>query len=262
MDRALAGFLLAGALAFSARAVRALSQGGAVAALAVGTAAAIAGWSWAIILITFFLTSTGLSRFRRAKREARIGRIVEKGDERDAFQVLANGGVFAAAALMGAATGQGLWGVAALGALAAAAADTWATEVGTLVGRLPRSIVSFKVLPAGTSGAVTLPGTLASLAGAGTIAGVAYLTGAGPIPVATFVGGLAGAVADSLVGATIQERRWCDVCFEATERRVHSCGETTRVTGGIPGARNDFVNVVCTVVGSIVAAGVALMANG
>ena len=253
MDRALAGFLLAGALAFSARAVRALSQGGAVAALAVGTAATIAGWSWAIVLITFFLTSTGLSRFRRAKRDVLIGRIIEKGDERDAFQVFANGGIFAASALVGAATGEMLWGVAALGALAAAAADTWATEVGTLAGHPPRSIVSFKVLPTGTSGAVTLPGTLASLAGAGTVAAVAYLTGIGSMPVATFVGGVAGALADSVVGATIQERRWCDVCSEGTERRVHSCGQTTRVTGGMPGARNDFVNVVCTVVGGIVA---------
>jgi uncharacterized protein (TIGR00297 family) len=254
MDRALAGLLLAGALAFGARSVRALSRTGAIAALAVGTAAVIAGWAWAIVLIAFFVTSTALSRFKRAKREARIGRIVEKGDERDAFQVLANGGAFATGALVAAATGQASWTAAALGALAAAAADTWATEVGTLAGGMPRSVVSLKLLPPGSSGAITISGTLASLAGAAFIAGVAYLAGLRGALVAAFVGGVAGSLADSFVGATIQERRWCDGCSEPTERRTHSCGRATRVVGGVPGARNDFVNVVCTLVGAAVAA--------
>ena len=138
IDRALAGFLLAGALALGARAVRSLSRGGAVAALLVGTAAAMAGWPWAFVLITFFLTSSGLSRFRRTAREALIAGIVEKSDERDAIQVLANGGLFAAMALASTLTGQPLLATAALGALAAAAADTWATEVGTLAGGVPR----------------------------------------------------------------------------------------------------------------------------
>src|SRR6185436_17367879 len=140
MERALAGFLLAGAIASVARTVRALSTGGAVAALLVGTAAAIAGWTWATVLIVFFVTSSALSHFKRATREARIGGIVEKGNERDAVQVLANGGVFAAGALLAAATGASVWAAGALGALAAATADTWATEVGTVAGGSPRSI--------------------------------------------------------------------------------------------------------------------------
>jgi len=256
MERALAGFLLAGAIASVARTVRALSTGGAVAALLVGTGAAIAGWTWATILIVFFVTSSALSRFKHAAREARIGRIVEKGNERDAFQVLANGGVFAVGALLAAATGESAWAAAALGALAAATADTWATEVGTLAGAPPRSIVSFKPLPPGTSGGVTMPGTLASIAGAAFIAGVSYFTGIGRASAAIFAGGVLGSLADSLMGATVQERRWCDGCSEATERRTHYCGRPTRVVGGVPGARNDFVNVVCTLVGA--AAGAAL----
>src|SRR5690348_3140453 len=107
--RALAGFLLAGALAFAARAARSLSRGGAIAAIVVGTTAAIAGWGWAVVLIAFFIASSALSRFRRAAREARIGRIVEKGDERDAIQVFANGGVFALSAAISTATGSAVW---------------------------------------------------------------------------------------------------------------------------------------------------------
>lgn len=254
IDRALAGLLLAGALALGARAARSLSRSGAIAALAVGTAATIAGWGWAIVLITFFVTSTALSRYRRSARESRIGQIVEKGDERDGFQVFANGGVFAAAALVGATTGDARWSAAALGALAAAASDTWATEIGTLARGLPRSIVSGKPLPPGTSGAITVAGTIASLAGAASITAVGYVTSVGPWPAAVFMGGVAGSLADSFAGATIQERRWCDGCSTPTERRLHGCGRETRIVGGIPGARNDFVNVVCTIVGGLVAA--------
>jgi uncharacterized protein (TIGR00297 family) len=262
--RALAGFLLASAIAIAGRFARSLSTGGAVAAVVVGTAAAMAGWDWAGILILFFVTSSALSRFRRAAREARISSIVEKSDERDAWQVLANGGVFATAAIFAVSTPNvdWSWGVLAFGALAAATSDTWATEIGTLAGRPPRSIVSLKALPAGTSGGVTLPGVAASLAGAALIALAAYVAGAVNNPGPVLAGGIAGSLADSLVGATIQERRWCDGCSQSTERRVHTCGRTTRVVGGVPGARNDFVNVVCTIVGGIVAVLVAGLGAG
>ena len=98
-----------------------------------------------------------------------------------------------------------------------------------------------------------MAGTLASVVGSTLVVAVAHLTGVGASPGAVFLGGVAGSVADSLAGATVQERRWCDACAQPTERRVHSCNQPTRVVGGIPGARNDFVNVVCTMVGAIVA---------
>ena len=254
IGRALAGFLLAGALALGARYARSLSRSGAVGALIIGTVTATAGWSWAIVLITFFLTSSALSRFKRSTRDALIADVVEKGDERDAFQVIANGGVFAVCCVVAWGTGSVVWSAAALGALAGAVADTWATEIGSLFGGPPRSITSFKRLPPGMSGGVTAVGLGASVAGAALLVGVARLTGIQASAVAVFVGGIAGSVADSFIGATIQERRWCDQCSRATERRVHSCGSTTRVVGGVAGARNDFVNVVCTMVGAVVAA--------
>ena len=256
ISRALAGFGLASAIAIAGRLARSLSVDGAIAAIVVGTAATIAGWNWAAILILFFVTSSALSRFRHATREARISRIVEKGNEREAWQVLATGGVFAATALL-AFAGPNVgwsWPLMAFGALAAAASDTWATEIGTLAARPPRSIVSLKPLPAGMSGGITLPGVAASIAGAGVIALAAYALGAVNDGVSVLIGGVAGSLADSLFGATVQERRWCDGCSEATERRTHVCGQTTRVVRGVPGARNDFVNVVCTLLGGIVAA--------
>jgi len=250
IERGLAGLVLAGAIAAGARRHRSLSRGGAAAALIVGTAAVLAGWGWGVLLVTFFLTATALSRYRHTVREARIASIVEKGDERDATQVFANGGVFAAAAVAASITGDPNWAAAGVGALAAATADTFSTEVGTLAGRAPRSIVSFKALEPGASGGVTTPGTLASIAGAALIALAAVAAGLAPNPLAILVGGIAGSLADSLAGATVQERRWCDGCSRFTERRVHTCGTATRVSGGIPGMRNDLVNLACTLVGA------------
>jgi uncharacterized protein (TIGR00297 family) len=215
----------------------------------IGTAAVFAGWNWAALLMAFFLSSTALSRYRREARDSRIASIVEKGDERDAYQVFANGGVFAVAAVTGSITGNPNWSMVAIGALAAATADTWATEIGTLAGRPPRSIVSLRVLETGASGGVTVPGTVASIVGAALITVTALATGLTDDSTPALVGGIAGTLADSLAGATVQERRWCDGCSRFTERRVHTCGSATRRSGGVRGFRNDLVNLVCTVVG-------------
>jgi len=63
-------------------------------------------------------------------------------------------------------------------------------------------------------------------------------------------GGVAGAAADTLIGAVAQERRWCALCERATERRVHDCGTPTVRRGGVGWLDNDVVNLACTVVGA------------
>ena len=62
------------------------------------------------------------------------------------------------------------------------------------------------------------------------------------------------AIADSVVGATLQDRRWCDTCQTSTERAVHGCGTPTRHAGGITAVDNDLVNLIATVAGAAVAA--------
>lgn len=252
---------MAGATAIVLLALRghALSRSGSIAAWCVGTVTALAGWDWAAMLIAFFVAGSALSRLGRARKAERLGGMIEKGGARDAVQVLANGGVFALAAL-----GQLLapsTAVMALGAgaLAAATADTFATEVGTLSRRPPRSILTGRVVPTGTSGGITLRGNAAMLAGAALLALVALLV-RWPIAVAAaaFAGGIVGAIADSLLGATVQERRRCLHCDEPTERQVHRCGHGTRLVGGVRGLGNDAVNVGCTLVGGLLASWLAV----
>jgi uncharacterized protein (TIGR00297 family) len=256
--RALAGLGVALLIALAARRAGSLSTGGAAAATGVGTLAIAAGWRWGALLIAFFVSSTALSRWRRAEKERRVGGVVEKGGERDAVQVLANGGAFAVAALGAllwpSAWPPVAWAAAGAGALAAAAADTWATEVGTLAAGDPRTVLGWRRVPAGTSGAVSLSGTAAMVAGAGFVALCARALGYdASVAWAALGGGVAGAVADTLVGATVQRRRWCDRCAAPTERRIHDCGTPTRAAGGLAGIDNDAVNLLCGVVGAVVA---------
>ncbi len=255
--RAVAGAILSALTVVASRRTRALSTSGAIAGAVVGTLAIVAGWSWGAMLLSFFVSASALSKMGEGRKAERVGSIVEKVGERDARQVLANGGVFAAAALGQVLLPSPVWPALGAGALAAAAADTWATEVGTLAQTDPISIVSGKRVPAGTSGAVTVVGSAAGIAGALFIGAVATLARWPVAFAAVALGGVAGALADSLLGGTLQARRWCDVCAKSTERVVHNCGTATRPAGGLAGLDNDAVNAVCSAIGALVAWGLS-----
>ncbi len=184
---------------------------------------------------------------------------MEKGGPRDAVQVAANGGLFALAALAYMIWPHEAWLALGAGALAAAASDTWATELGTLARRPPRLLVGWRLVPPGTSGAVSGPGLLAALAGALFISAVAWMAG-WPFLIAAsaVVGGVAGSLADSLMGATIQGQRRCPACDSITERIVHDCGQRTLRAGGLSWVDNDLVNGAATLFGALVTLAVAL----
>ena len=205
------------------------------------------------MLLSFFISTSALSRIDERRKAERLGSIVAKGGERDARQVLANGGVFALAALGDILSPSPAWHALGAGALAAVAADSWATEIGTWAGNDPISILSGKRVPMGTSGAVTGVGSLAGVFGALFMGVVAALANWPVSFAAVALGGIAGAVADSVLGGTVQARRWCDVCAKSTERVVHDCGTTTRPAGGLAGFDNDAVNAVCSAVGALIA---------
>ena len=251
--RAIAGGVIAVVVSIVARRARSLSDGGAVAAAIVGTVAIAAGWSWGLLLSSFFVTASALSRLGAKRKAELVGSVSQKGGERDAIQVLSNGGLFTVAALGHLVFPSPIWYAIAIGALAASTADTWATEVGTLSRIEPVSIDSGKKVAPGTSGGVTPIGSIAGATGALFIAAVGVLAH-WPVPFAAVaLGGMAGALADSFLGATVQARRWCDVCATPTERLVHRCGTATRHAGGLAGLDNDAVNAVCSAVGALVA---------
>ena len=254
MTRLLAGVAAASVLALASWRLGALSRSGAAAAIAVGSLCVAAGWAWAILLMAFFASSSALSRVGAERKGNRTAGVVAKGGARDASQVLANGGIFACVAGLHLAFPWQGWLSIGAGSLAAAAADTWATEVGTLAAGRPRLITSWRPVPPGTSGGVSLPGTLASVAGALFVALAAWLLRwPGIVALGAFVGGIAGSALDSLLGALWQARRRCDLCGVQTERVVHSCGTPTRAAGGLSWLDNDGVNLISGAVGGAVA---------
>lgn len=252
--------------------MRSLSVSGAIAAGVIGCAALSSSWGMGFYLIAWFVLATVLSKIGKQQKAARVSGVIEKGSQRDAWQVLANGGVFCACAVMVAVgTRAGFEGggtallfmVAGAGSLAASGADTWATEIGTLYGGAPLSLRTFSRVPAGTSGAVTLAGTLAMIAGAIVLASLAYAFALTPrmndaprdqtigIVAMVAVAGIAGALADTFIGAWFQERRWCPRCTGETEQLVHNCGTTTVHHRGVARLDNDVVNAVCSLIGAV-----------
>lgn len=247
--------LVAALVAGGAWRAGALSAGGAVAATVVGAAAMAGGVGPGVLLVAWFAWTTGWSRAGRALKAARTGGVVAKGGPRDPWQVVANGGVYAVGVLLALAVPS--WApvalVAAAGALAAAGADTLATEVGTWWGGAPWSLRTRRRVTPGTSGAVSVVGTLALGVSAAVIAAAAAAVGVVPWTAwgAVALAGAAGALADTLLGAWGQARRWCPACRTDTEQDPHACGSTTQLAGGWGWLDNDAVNLLATVVGAL-----------
>ncbi|HMR98746.1 MAG TPA: DUF92 domain-containing protein [Anaerolineales bacterium] len=257
------GFLLALLIASLAYRAHSLSKSGALAAIFLGTIIfGLGGIPWAVLLLTFFFTSSALSRaFKNRKQE--LNEKYSKGDQRDAGQVFGNGGLAAAFVLFHffyPESNIGWIGFAA--SLAAVNADTWATELGVLNPSPPRMITDIrKRVEKGTSGGVSLVGTLASLAGSALIAALASLfTDIVPLrdnwslflPI-TFAG-LAGSLFDSFLGATVQAMYFCPKDNKETEKHpIHTCGTETVHLRGWKWLTNDWVNFACGVFGSMIA---------
>lgn len=258
IERTAIGAGLALLVAGAAWKTRSLTATGAALAALMGTLAVAAGWRYGILLILFFVASTILSRIGSARKASRVRGIIAKRGSRDARQVFANGGVFALAIAGSLLVPHEAWSVAALGALTAATADTWGTEIGGLARGAPRLLTTWQPVPAGTSGAVSAAGLAATVAGAAFIAAAVWSLG-WPMPwaVAALAGGVAGALTDSLAGATVQERRRCDACGMDTEQRVHVCGSPTVRTGGLAWLENDAVNLLATAIGAAMAVSIA-----
>lgn len=253
------GIGLAAVIALTAWRLAWLTGSGALASWVAGTVAMGAGWDWGITLVSYFAVSSILSRYKRDERRKRVRGRLDKPGARDAAQVASNGGFYVVAALCDWIQPGSLWHMLGSGALAASAADTWATELGTLAASEPRSILSGAPVAPGTSGGVTLVGILASLRGAAFVALHAFAFGwTAPVALGALAGGFLGSVADSVLGAAVQARYWCPSCGTDTERHVHDCGTVTEPRGGVRWLNNDGVNAIATATGALVSMGIAL----
>jgi len=143
------------------------------------------------------------------RRKLALG-LAERREGRNAVQVLANLGVAAAGSVVFSATGNRVWLIAALAALAEAATDTVASEIGQYRRTDAWMITTWERVPAGIDGGITVPGSIAGLA-AGLVITVVAVAG-GMILATQFwipvAAAFAGMLFDSLLGATLQRRGW------------------------------------------------------
>ncbi len=246
-----AAVVAAAGFAVAAWRLRALDASGALAgSLLAWGLVAVGGWAWAVPAFAFFVLSSALSRAGRRRKRVAEGR-AQKGSRRDAAQVMANGGVglalLAASVFVGADVVYGAF----VASFAAAAADTWGTEIGTLVGGPTRRLGIGRAVPPGTSGGMSAAGTLGGVAGAVSVVGPAVAlspvgVGAGLALVAVAVG---AAALDSVLGATLQVR------YRAPDggltERAEADGTRLAQVAGVAWLDNDGVNAACTVAAAL-----------
>lgn len=260
------GFVLSIVIGGVAFARRSLSESGWLGAVLVGTLTfGFGGWAWGITLIVFFVSSSLLSHYKESIKERRAAEKFAKGGRRDFFQTIANGGLGALCAVAYALTNQPAVLLAAfVGLMATVTADTWATELGVLSPHEPRLITTRQPVPPGTSGGITLMGTSAAAAG-GLLIGITMflLSSIGGTPPwwmipAGLLGGLGGALLDSLMGATVQAI-YVYPDGRETERRVARDGTPNRFLRGWRWMDNDLVNLISSIGGALIAVVIAAM---
>jgi uncharacterized protein (TIGR00297 family) len=259
----LAGSTLCCALALGAWKAHILDRWGAITAFLIGFVTFVFpadGWKWFIILLVFLVVSSYTTHYKyQVKRKK--GFAQEKGGARGWPNVAANGVIAGLLVLLTPLFPRELLLAAFLGAVATANADTLATEIGLLNPTDPRLITDLrKVVPAGTSGGVSVLGELAMLFGAlliGIAAGLLGMTGNPGWPLGVLTGtaiiaGLAGCSLDSVIGATVQGIYRCQVCSKITENRRH-CGSPSILLRGHKIIDNNLVNLIATIFGAVVA---------
>lgn len=254
------GLILSFAVAILAYKKKSLTLSGLIAAVIYGTSLYLfGGLFFFTVMIFFFISSSLLSKFKNKEKEICL-KINDKGGNRDYTQVIANGlpsFVFAwlyfftksPAFILGFGT-----------SLAAANADTWASELGVLSKKKPVSIVTGKVLTSGMSGGITAFGTAASFLG-GLLISTTFVVGynikypnngqATLFFLFCLLGGFLGSIIDSILGATIQGIFWNESTGMLSENRYSS--DENKLIKGCKYINNNLVNLFSVSLAAILA---------
>ena len=250
----LLGLLLSAIIGYAGYRRSVLARSGWLGAIITGTIVfGFGGFEAALLLIAFFVSSSLLTRYQAASK-LEVAETFSKGGQRDFGQAMTNGGIATVTAIIFGLTTNPMAFAAFTGALAAANADTWATELGVLAKRAPRLITTGREVRRGTSGGVTLEGTLAAVAGAAVIGLLAALIRADGVllPVAV-VAGTIGSLFDSVLGATVQGIYYSAARGKESERVVDPDGTSNQLMRGRRWINNDVVNFASTLIGALIA---------
>jgi len=196
-------------LAGLALGLKTVTRSGAVSGFLLGVAVYLGyGYKSFLMMFAFFVLGAATTRFGYARKAAR-GLAEKRKGARNWHQALANtlpGAFFSILVIT--TLHERAFLVALIAAFAEAAGDTVASEIGQWASSQARLITTFKVVPAGEDGGVSLGGSLAGLGASAVVVGLAWAMGmCGPAGAAmAFVAAAAGNLLDSVLGATLQRR--------------------------------------------------------
>lgn len=261
----LLGGVLGAAIGIVARCWQLMTTSGLIATMGVAAITfALGGWVWGSVMIVYWVM-TYLWAGYRAREKMRLSDRFRDGAARRWTAILARTGwALLLVSIQRFSSGDAAIYAAYVGCLATSSADLWATEIGVFSPTLPRRITTWRPTRAGTAGSISALGIIAALAGAWTIGFAGLLA---PVihdwtanltwdrdllwlPLAAALGGTAGSLLDSFLGATAQAIYYCEVCNTDTERRIHDCGSEAQQTRGWPWLTNDVVNFCSGMVGA------------
>lgn len=175
----------------------------------IGTIVIISvGVYWFYLVLAFFIVGNFITKYRY--NEKRMRGVAE--GVRTYKNVFGNGGSAMIFSLFYALVHNPILLFGFMGAMAEAAADTFATEVGQAFEKQPRLITTLKKTRVGASGAISLHGEIAALMGAGIISSIPLLF---PfdfhlknfILAIGILSGFLGCNIDSILGATVEKNR-------------------------------------------------------
>ncbi|XP_065684567.1 transmembrane protein 19 isoform X2 [Hydra vulgaris] len=251
---------------------KSLSLSGSLLALLVGFFTTLPNYGFFMCMLTFFVTSSYLTNLK-AKKKQKIEESYKEGGQRTARQVACNGGVavfISVVYLIEVGCGErpinfskdfttSVLITGLIGSLACCNGDTWSSELGTAYGgKYPRLITSWKTVPVGTNGGVTLLGLISSSLG-GLAIGITFiasnylfvfpnigentLPSQWPILLVTIYAGLVGSILDSLIGAVYQYSGYCILSKKVVSKPTPS----TQHISGCDLLDNDQVNLISSI---------------
>ena len=247
LDHLLVWAITSAIVFYGAYKFKSLSKSGILSAYAMGIIIfGTGGFMWITPILIFFVLSSALSKLPKTKNT------LQKYPRRDIIQVIANGGAATIISVINFYYPNNQLFIVYLAAIAAATADTWATEIGLLSPWNPIHITKLKTVVKGTSGGISLLGTLGSVLGA-TVIGITGTQLGLPVSLLgiIIITGTAGGLVDSLIGGSIQANFQCTECNNITEKRKH-CNLPSKHVSGLYIVDNDMVNFLNTISGIII----------
>lgn len=238
------GFCLAVIIPLLAYFKKSLKLSATIEAFVMIIIATFASWYLSYLLIFSFILISVIEKILKKKTDNIENQIAKKsGGPRDFIQVFVNGGVATLSAILYIITKNDIFIYIYVISIAESLADSAASSFGIAFGKKVYDICSFKRIENGTSGGISVPGTISAfvlslILGLITfLFGFCNLTGLIMITLCPFI----GCIFDSILGSKLQLKNKCVVCGKITEKNIH-CEKEVKYYKGIKWMNNDVVN--------------------